>query len=491
MNIAFKKEWFIGITILIFGAIYLAVVVSNHYFFRTFCYDYGVYNNAFYDFAHLRINQSPLFDPPLDRFCQVHMAFILNLVSPVLYWTIGLLTGTYTLLIFQVLIILTGGYYTFKLVYLKSDAFWFSLIALVHFFSLWGHFSALPADYIDTTIGASLVPVFLYYHERRKFLLTSIVFVFILITKENFPLWLIFISLTLILLNVKDKLVRRVNLIYIGVAILYFIVIFKIVIPAVEDSNRPYWGFAYSALGESPSDAILTILKHPLKVLKIMFVNHSGNPIYDGIKTEFYFMFLASGGVILLYHPRYLIMFIPLIAQKVFNDHYLRWGINSFYSIEIVSILSISVYLTLLRLNHQKLRMILAILILFSTICVTLVKLDSRRSLYYLPDKERFYDIELYRSDFNIKEINRALQMLPKDAKVSASERVVSHLAFRSHIYCFPNITQADYIVLLSDDHTYPLTVEQFEIEKEKLLSHENWETIYRKEPLVILKRRQ
>jgi len=30
---------------------------------------------------------------------------------------------------------------------------------LVHnFFFLWGHFSALSADYIDTIIGASLVP---------------------------------------------------------------------------------------------------------------------------------------------------------------------------------------------------------------------------------------------------------------------------------------------------------------------------------------------
>lgn len=486
-HIRFHRSWLIWLTIILFGGIYLAVVISNHFFFRTFCFDYGVYNNAFFDFAHFRVNSNPVFEPSLDRFCQVHMAFILNILSPLLYWTIGLITGTYTLLIFEVLIILTGGYFVFLLVKEKTGIFWFSLLALLHYFSLWGHFSALPADYIDTTIGASVVPIFLYYHVRRKFFVTSLLFLFILLTKENFPLWLIFISLTLILLDPKDKMVRKVNIIYIVIAIFYFITIFKFVIPAFEDSDRPYWGFAYSALGETPSDAFLNIFKHPLRTVKLLFINQTGNPIYNGIKAEFYFVFLISGGIVLFANPRYFLMFIPLIAQKMFNDHYLRWGINSFYSIEIVSILSIGVFITLSKLKNKKLIIIMAILVCISTLFVTINKLDHRKSLYYIPIKERFYDLRLYRSDFDVKKVNAALKMIPSEAKVAASERVVSHLAYRSHIYCFPYVRDANYIVLLLNTSTYPLTKEQFEEEKRRYLSDDNWMVIYNEYPLLIL----
>ncbi len=489
VNIPFRKEWLVGLVIVIFGIIYLAVVVSNHYFFRTFCYDYGVYNNAFYDLAHLHINQNPLFDPPLERFCQVHISFLLNIFSPILYWTLGLATKTYALLVFQVLMILTGGYFTFRLIEEKTHDYWFSLLGLIHFFFLWGHFSALSADYIDTTIGASLVPVFLYYHVRRKFLLTSIVFVFILITKENFPLWLVFISLTLILLESKDKLVRRINLIYIAVAILYFIMIFKLVIPAIEDPDRPYWGFAYSAVGDSPSQAILFSITHPFETLKLLFINHTGDPTYNGIKMEFYSVFLISGGIVLIANPRYLIMFVPIIAQKMFNDHYLRWGINSFYSIEVVSILSLAVYLTLMKLKNKKLAILFAILICLSTITITINKLENRKSLFYLPEKERFYDMTMYQSEFNIRKINGALKRIPPDAKVSASERIVPHLAFRSGIYCFPQVGDAEFIVLLFGSGTYPVTKEKFDKEKEKYLQDTSWRTIYDEYPLLILKK--
>ena len=62
-------------TILLFGIIYTVIVVSNHYLFRTYALDYGFYNQAFWDFAHLRVSPNTVFEPILGNFFEVHPAF--------------------------------------------------------------------------------------------------------------------------------------------------------------------------------------------------------------------------------------------------------------------------------------------------------------------------------------------------------------------------------------------------------------------------------
>ena len=140
-----------------------------------------------------RVNDNPVFDPVLKNFFQDHLAFTLIFMSP-LYFLLSWLTGTYTLLVVEVSFIILGGYYTYKLIKLKTQNETISLIALFHFYILIGHFSALAADYHDTVVGASVVPAFLYLIEKKKYWKSIIPFLFILLTKENFSLWLVFIT---------------------------------------------------------------------------------------------------------------------------------------------------------------------------------------------------------------------------------------------------------------------------------------------------------
>lgn len=475
--------------LLFFGILYLVICFCNHYFFRTYSSDYGIYNNAFFDFAHGRVNRPSLFNPPLNNFFQVHMSFTLVVLAP-FYWVFYWIFGTYTLLFLQIIFILLGGYGTYLFVKLKSENYWLSVMAMFHYFILWGHYSCLAADYIDSTVAASMVPLFLYFFSKRKFVIATLCFLFITIAKENMPLWLIFVAIFLIIENRKDKKMVVIASIYILFSLTYFLMAFYWWIPSLQDPNLPYWGFAYSALGGNVKDAVIYLFSHPIDSFFLLFENKTGDYQLDGIKAEFYYVVLISGGFLIFLRPKYIILFIPIVAQKMYNDNFLRWGINSFYSIEVVSILSLAIFGAFIWIKSNKVRYALAGLICLSTTIITCIKLDHRTSLYYSDSaKEKFYSPEMYKTDFDVKKIYKHFKNIPENAKVCASETIVPHFAYRRNIQVFPFVYDADYIILLLDHSTYPLTKEQFAAKKKEFITNPQWTTIVDDYPLLILKK--
>src|ERR1043165_9970817 len=94
----FNRRSLVLLFLILLGGINLLIVVVNHYYFRTYAFDYGVYNFAFYDFAHGRISPCPiyLFIHPVT-FLQDHVSLTLLVLSP-LYWLLHPIAGTYSLL---------------------------------------------------------------------------------------------------------------------------------------------------------------------------------------------------------------------------------------------------------------------------------------------------------------------------------------------------------------------------------------------------------
>jgi uncharacterized membrane protein len=477
----------------VFGAfafIYTGVVVLNHYFMRTFALDYGFYNQAFWDFAHFRNNSNTVFEPRLDSYFQVHPAFTLPLLSP-LYWIFSPVFGTYSLLIIQSIFIMAGGYATYLLIKRKTNNFIIALLAFIHYCLLWGHFTALASDYTDTTVAASVVPFFFLFFDKGKYFLASLVFIFVILCKENMPIWFLFISVALLFIYKERK--ARIMACITGVfSLLYLIFLFKVLIPYFENPHLPYWSFAYSALGENPADAVLYIFKHPVETLKLLFVNHSGDPTYDGIKKEFYMVFLISGGFLLILRPVYFILFIPLIAQKMFNDSYIRWGIMGFYTIEVVSILSLAVFMATIWIKNNYVKYALYTAVCISTLAVTSKKMDDRTSKWYDPGKENLKSAAYYNSINDVRKIRKQIQeVVPADANVAAMQDIVPHLSFRKNISIFPYVRDADYIIFLMNGHTYPLTVDQFTRESGKYLASPDWKVLFQDDPLIVLKRKK
>jgi uncharacterized membrane protein len=480
-----KQHKYILFTLAIYGLVYASISLVNHYFFRTYALDLGLFNNALFDYAHFRPNHysiiRTLFPNPL---CD-HFALITPLVSP-LYW----IFGSYTMLVVQIISMLFGGYGVYYYFQKKSTSEFLPLLAMIHFLSLWGIYSALSFDFHDNIIAAMMVPWFLHFYEQKKWKFATLFFVIILISKENMALWAIFIGLGMAWMYRKDKKTCLVSLGYSLFALIYFLAVVNIIMPFLfgDFPHEGYYHFKYHALGENGKEAIKTIFSRPLYSLQLLFINHSNDPFLDNIKQELHIMVLLSGGWALLFRPHYLIMLIPIYAQKLFSDDYGKWGINAQYSIEFVPILTMALFNLLNDLSKKKWVIWLAILFVLITIVSTITKIEKRTSLWYNPTLSRFYNRSHYQSPYDIKELNKKLKLVPDDAIVCASSPLVPHLSFRKKIYAYPEIFDSNYILVLKQDAAYPLSDVELAKSISDLKLNPKWSIVTEDSNLIIFK---
>jgi uncharacterized membrane protein len=487
-NLSLKKQQIPHLILIFFGVLIFTMGILNHYFFRTFNYDYCTYNFALWDYSHFRI--SPM-TTVSGTFLQDHFSFTLMYFVPV-YWLLNWITGTYTLILIQCSLIILSAWYTCRIVRLRSDSLWLSAGVLIYYFTLLGRYTAFVCDVNIEIIVSCFIPIFVYYFYTRKYLISALIFFLSLLSRENIPLWFIFIFVTLAVQQRKDKKAVILSMVGITICIAYFILVFKFLIPAIETSERPYVLFNYSALGNDPGSAFAFIMQHPLKTFSLLFSNHLPDSAYDWVKTEFYWVYLVSGGFILLLKPQYLIWFIPVIAQKVLNDSPIRWGIASYYSIEVVTLLPLSVFLTLSELKRATLRNGLIAVTCAATLATTIHKLNPRNCILpwtVNPAKQQIYSKRFFSTPFNISKVRQLLARIPATAKVSASDRFCPHLAQRKSIYIFPTVKDADYIVFSVFDNFYVFSHEQNELNRNKYLSDPEWSILAQEFPVFLLKR--
>jgi len=407
-----------------------------------------------------------------------------------LYWMLGWVFGTYTLSFIQVFLILFGGWAIYKLIELKTSNRLLAILAILHYFIIYGRWASFCSQCNLAIIASSIVPVFLYYFEKRKFFAASLAFVFILLAREDMSLWMLFIGVYLAITYYKDKKCRIASFIVIFASIGYFIFVFNVIIPFLENPFHQFNLFNYSSLGKNPSEAMTFILTRPIKAIELLFINTSGNPAYNYIKFEFYYVYFLAGGFLVFYRPKYLILFIPLIAKKMYNDDPIRWSIESYYSIEVVSILPIAIFLIISEIKNLRARKVLIYLVCFNSFFMTTFKLlEKGRELNYDNTNFAFFKSSMYKSDLDIKKINQQLKLIPPDAKVAACGSIHPHLAYRQKIYYFPRIEDSEYLTVFLDRDTYPFTKEQFEEFLNKFRTSQEWVEFVNDYPLLILKR--
>ena len=281
-----NKLWF-RILFLFFSILHLLLPTLNHYFYRTYTYDYGVYNFAFYDYAHLQINPCPVYhNLHTVTFLQDHFSLSLMILSP-LYWLLTPFAGTYSLLIIQWLCIVFGAFCTFQYVECKFRNYKLGLFAMVYYFLIFNRFSAYQSDCNLAIIGAALLPAFFYFFETKKTVPLVLVFSFLLFCREDFPLTLIFMCSFLMIINWKQKARLKFASLLLLISVSVLLTTFAYLIPLVENSEKRFSLFNYSILGETPSQAALFIIKYPVKALSYLFVNHREDSAWDGIKASF------------------------------------------------------------------------------------------------------------------------------------------------------------------------------------------------------------
>lgn len=407
--------------------------------------------------------------------------------------------GSYTMLIVQIAAILFGGIGVYKLSEFKRLPHYLPLMLTAQFFCIWGIYSALAFDFHNHVIGAMLVPWLVYYYEKNQIKGFLIYFILILFTKENMALWLVFILLGLVVNSVLRGNGRtnwrnwlRLEIPLIVLTSIYFVVISGTVMPPLREGAGQDHLARYAQLGESFPEMIETVFTEPAEVFNLLFLNTSKFAKYDHLKVELYFMLLVSGGVFMFRRPGYLIMIIPIIAQKMFSNHHMHWSINAQYSIELVPIISLCLVEYFSSRKNANWAYALGGVLLFTTGYSNYLSLEdvSRQKLWAKTHNARFYRSEHYSYKFNVQAMHDALGRIPNDASVSASSLIVPHVAQRAEIYLYPHLNDAEYVALLKDDRSaYPLPPPAYFERIEKLREDPNFEMVEETEGLLIFRR--
>ncbi len=462
--------------LLLFATIYCLISLVNHYNYRTYAFDLGIYNNCLYQYGHFHKNPYPYLHYMFNDFLADHFSLYTVILSPLHY-----IFGSYTLLYIQILSILFGAVGIYKVVQNRFTDYLLPEIAMIHYLSFFGIYSALSFDYHDNTVSAMLLPWFIYYYDLKKTKWTVFFAILIVIGKENMPIWLAFVCAGLFLLNYKDKGKRNLALLISIASVIYVVVIIKIVMPSLDAkmAQNGYHAFQYSILGSNAQEVFSNLTHHPLVIFKSLFFNHM--PQYSelkDIKKELYLCLLYSGGFMLFFRPQYLIMLLPIIAQKVLSDDFGKWGINNHYSIEFTPIIVICFYDGISFIKNKKILYASCLVVCISTALLTLKKIEKRHSFYYNKVNTAFYTKKHYQCEFNRQEIKRVMKLIPENANLSALNMFCPHLSFRKKIYQFPDISDADYILLADTPSAYPIKEEELQIKIQEYKQATDWELL-------------
>lgn len=480
-----KQKLTLFIILIVYTGIFASVSIVNHYFFRTHAHDLGIETNTIFDYAHLRVNDCMLMQPQFNNVLSDHFSLLPMLYSPLIY-----IFGSYTLLIVQILFVLLGGYGIFKYVSFKTKDNWLGILATVHFFSLWGIYSALAFDAHNNVMAAMIVPWFFYFFEKGQLKKAFLFFALVISAKENMALWTLFIAVGLLFVNYKNKERRNFLLMMAVTSVVYFVTVMQFIMPALANDGRAYLHFEYHALGNNFGEVVVNIIKHPIKTFSLFFENHSDEAIYDTYKSELHFIILLSGGIALFLRPQFLIMLIPIYAQKLFSDDSIKWGLGYHYSIEFVPIISIALFTFINDLKLVKIKFATAFLGITTTIFCTIYTVNHAQSIPYLKEELQFTKAIHYKRNFNINNVYDLMKLIPPNAKVSASNVIAPHLSLRDFIYLFPVVQNAEYIILLDDGDAYPLSAEQMKTEITKLMTSPEWK-LEKQEGIVYLFRKR
>ena len=486
-----KEKTILIIIFSIFAIIYCLISLVNHYQLRTYALDLGMFNNAVY---HISKFTQPIFTLDIKanetHYLATHFSLITYLYFPLIY-----IFGSYSLLLLQIVSILSGGVaaYLYAKLKFKNNSI-IPIIILIHFFCIWGIYSALSFDFHNNVIGAMLMIWFIYFLEIRKLLTAGVFLALAVFSQESTAIWAIFVLGGMMIKNRMEfsKEYIKFEIPAIIICLIYSVLVIGVIMPFIQNGQNNLQLNRYANLGNSISQIMLKIIQDPKYIFSLLFESPLDDKSYFGIKSELHFMVLVSGGFALFYRPYYLFMLIPIYAEKLLSSDHGVWGINSQYAIEFVPILSLSLTDFLLKIKSTNVACRIAIITTISTLFFTNQTIASKRNQWYDKTNTAFYLKMHYDSPFNLSEIHQTLKSIPEEAIVSASSPLTPHLASREKIYQFPIVKDAGYIVLLlSKTNTYPISQEDFLKQMNEYLSNDKFVVQYRNNDLLILKKKQ
>lgn len=461
-----------------------ALTMHRHEVYSSARFDLGNMDQAVWNTSEGRLLESTSEAGENRSRLANHADFLLVAFAP-LYW---IHASPHWLLAIQAAVVGLGALPLFWICrrFLKRD--WpAALIAAAYLFNP-GLQSANVFDFHSQTLAGTFLLFTFHYMLGRR--LWPFVFFAVLAAACKEEIVLIVAMMGLYMLFVERR--PRWGLPIFAAGVGYFLLLMLVVIPAANDGGASELvSERYGAVGGSMGGIFLTALTDPAAVL-----GHA----FSADKVFYLAHLVGLGGILGLLSPATLLIPLPEIAINLLSDRSQMTNINYHYSAPVIPFMyvgcaaglaTVARFFSKRNVSDELLRLapvMFAGWVLF---------MNAYMAFGYgpLPFAEFHRDNPVVMTSLpqeRVENIDEAISLVPEGAKVSASNWIAPHLAHRTHLYLFPTINDADYVVVDLARASYFTTVDRGKAQRvleDELINNPDYEPVF-SEPNVAVFRR-
>lgn len=454
-----KNVYFLPIVIcILFTFIFSSLSLYRHLTFNSNAFDLGIYSQITYLYS-----QNLTFYSSLKHTILLadHFEPILIIISPL----VKFFSTSETLLILQALFVSLSAIPLYLICLDKTKNTMLSFLLMISYLTSRAIIAAVYFDFHTTTISIlplSLILYFWYFQKWRFYWLTLILSLFF---KEDIPIFIAGLGFYQLIINQKNLGLKT---------IIFAIVSFYLI--KCQLMNSLWVGGGNSYL----STSILPI-NDPVTLLLLLFTNPSIfiDQIFNTpLKVSTFFALNQPFALLPLLSPFFWLTVFPYLFLRFTSSYNQMWTMDFHHNANLMPFLIISAAFAIahFKFPQKPLIILISILLFFGGL--------NPRGIIWSAFQEDFTNIKSY--DY----INESLKLIPASTGISAGSSLVPHLSNREKIYMFPDVSDANYIVLDTTLSSYPLKNKELSEKIQSLEESSSWQIEKRVKTLIIFKRR-
>ncbi|HEU4781768.1 MAG TPA: DUF2079 domain-containing protein [Ktedonobacterales bacterium] len=457
----------VGVMALAFTIFFSVYLFARHDAYMTHAEDLGIMDQALWNTLHGAPLHQTICDRVTDNNCLGDISRLAIHFEPIMF-PLSLLyliaPSPKTLQFVQALIVASGAFPAFWLAMRRLRSPFAGIVFAAAYLLFPALQAAVTDDFHAVTFSAAFLLFALYFMLSRNNVGLIIACLLALSTKEEIPLDVALIGLSIIVLQRRARLGWGI----VALSMVWLVAELAVMHIASPLGQSPTVA-RYSQFGASPGQAALYVLTHPVQVMRD-YVLTPDRIVY--LRT-----LLAPLAYLPLFAPLTLLIAVPALAINMLSGYAPMYSGIYQYNAEIVPVLIVAAIegiaaLAALgawagawvrpRLPAQTLRWpqwvtripLRRALMVALTLLVLLFALRAQRDHGYTSLAKGFTWPVV---TTHARLADTIIARIPPEASVSAQTDLVPHLSQRRHIYLFPDHMQdADYVFLDVTGSLYP-----------------------------------
>ena len=453
----YKKYLPITLIVIFFMFIFSFHSIIKHLSFKSNALDLGIYTQISYLYSQ---GLAPLSSIRHMNLLGDHFEVILWIMSPIY----KLFPSPETLLIVQAIFVALSSIPIYLIAKDKIKNNYLSLLIVIIYQTSVGITAAINFDFHSATISVLPLSLTLYFWYFKRWKLYWLILFLAILFKEDVPVFILGLGIFQIFQK-QFKLGILTSLF----SIISFVLIKFYLMP-----------FFWPGGDKIYIDRSVFPLTNPLKLISLfltqpgLFLDQMTNSAvkahtFENLYRQYaYLPFFSLFGWLTI---------LPALFLRFSSTSASTWTLIWHYNANLEPFLAVSAIFAISKFKLAK------ILITFFLILFLLSQGLNKSSMFWEPFQNNTKNIH----DFDY--INNSISYIPNSAAISAQSPIVPHVSNRKKVYLFPDISDANYIILDTSLITYPLTETSLEDKIAVLKKDSAWKVDKTTNTLIVFRR--